>query len=360
MACLWFSCVGRSREEESTIDPNVIAISEEWKNHYIEGDEDETAVTSLIKSEQGEKIRHALAIALPRERWADIIVKNTPRSSKQVSLESLSPHDPSSPKDPFLSNRRTSTSSPLSSNISDEPESNIETMSDSLKRKVARNFMTFQLGVHPEFPDKTVGESIINDIVIEAEEVRNCYANVLLQVYVWAERRLLDKKNRRTSASGVVYINADAPELSIEERRRSPKMFLDDTDDELRTFIGGTQSGVPLIRLIAMRVAENSIRTNSVTVHGIIIVNIDFAKQIQSVKGIYANWMIEEIVKRLGKIYDFIRLSKEFATQNAEVILDLLRKRIIRNIDGRYIFYAKEAGMFSFSGFMSRESSFIT
>ena len=320
MTCLWFSCVGRSRDEEADYDPKIMAATETWDENYVEGDEDEKAIASLLNHNNGKDIRHALALALPREKWADVIVKNM-QCNRNVSLESNSPHDPS-PHQPFLVKRNNSQSpNSIGDDGLEEDVINIdaiESMNDSLRRKVARNFMTFTLGIHPDFPNKSVGEGIMNDIQIEKDEIHTCYENVLLQVCVWAQRRLSTTKNRRTSASGVVYINADAPEMTLQERKQSPKMFLNDTDDELRTFIGVTKNGVPLIRLIVMRVTENSTRTNNTTIQGLLVVNVDFAEQIEKLRIIYANWLIEEIVKRLGNLFDFIRLAEEFVKKGLQ------------------------------------------
>lgn len=344
MTCL--NICGKKKNAETHSEAEELLSIPHQLRDYVEGDSEDASVTSLLESETAPEMQHSMSFALPREHWVDDVLRNTPRSPKSLSPKS----NDSSASDP----------------AEDREADNF------FWRSVARNLMTFELGVHLEKPELSVGDVDDNncDLTIERDDPQRAFDHIVADLKGWVQKRknymLRDEygarvgesiyksksTGRRASLSGLAKIDPD----NEMPRRNSPKMFIDDpsAEDELRTFVGLSANGVPIMRLNVMRCCENALHTDSMSVCGLIVISVDFAKQIEILAAPYSAWLVEYIVDAHCEDFDFIRLSSKFRENNAPVVDRLLLAKRVNCVNNRVMCYAKERP-FSFS--VSRRAS---
>jgi hypothetical protein len=210
---------------------------------------------------------------------------------------------------------------------------------------LAYNMMSFKLGVHPERLDARVGRSSATcDIVVHNMDAMRAYEQVVREATEWAERARLTPKGKRASLTSVVPLHSGGVEPTLAELKHSPKMFVtpESDDTEVRVFVGVSESGVPLMRLVLIRSSESSTRTAAVSVTGIIIHRFDCASEqlIGEMSESYTQWVIKELVRTLIKLYDFVRVSTKFAESMRDVVETLVAQGLLEYHNKRYIVYS--------------------
>lgn len=355
MACiLW--CF-RDRSSPSANEQNEDEMENLFDEHafeeYVQGDEDDSAVASLYHSDSAPDLKHELSLTLPREKWVDCVMQ---RSSSEGS-------DPASTEEVA--------SPPFNANDSD------------YWRRVARKMMNFKLGECLDNPDYVVvfegdKEQVEADLILRASDAERAYDQIKGDIDGWIQRRisrtptardddasvqmrtLRSASSRRCTMSGKALISPK----QYASRRDSPKMFLDDPDDELRTFVGLAECGVPLIRVNLLRCSESATHTKGVIVNGLLVVDVTLASQIQALSFTYTKWIIEDIVNKFLIYFDFIRLSNRMRDMHGRVVDALLsagsfrlhKMRIIRFSSEKM--YVKRASVDSSSRYTSRLCDF--
>lgn len=314
---------------------------------YVQGDDDDSGIGSLLVSDSARGLKHELVLALPREKWADAVLQQTPRSAC-VSLERYTP----SPR----------TISPATSQTtSGEQDNDPAATAQIYWRRVARNMMNFHLGKNLENIDAKVAFECDSDVdeadfVINRQDAFCAYKQVTTDLAAWIEKRTgqsfawsrlrvdsVEMKtsqraaSKRNTISGQALISPGTPS----DRRHSPKMFLDSGEDELRTFVGIAECGVPLLRVNLLHCAESSPLTRGVTVQGLLIVNVTMSEQIKPLAFTYTKWIIEDIVKNFLDRFDFIRISAHMRESNARVVDALLAAGVFLLYKDRVIRFAR-------------------
>jgi hypothetical protein len=343
---------------------------------YVEGDLDEQSVETLVKSRRQSsndgcedttkaaaiatngiekqpleasdaEFKTRMSLAIQRSEWVTRVLVDTPRRplmQRSLGGSSTSLHSYSNNTSPCTSPHPSS--SPTSTLDTPDPMPMTPTsaiLDDVHWRDVAYNIMTFKLGVHPSDPKASVGKNVDDTYQILQDDAERCFTQIVTEARAWAERALSVRKQKRISLSAIVPMNNSESEPPIHELKLSPKMFLhaDDDDTELRAFVGTSASGVPLMRLVLLRCKENSMRTSSVCIAGLIIVDIDFAEIIDFVGDPYIRWIIKGLVKNLIPQYDFVRLSSKFSEQHRDIVETLIIDGVFGEYSGRVVCYSR-------------------
>lgn len=346
-ACAAAAATGTaSFSDEGDDDDGRISVSDEIPEalqDYVSGDQDESNVRSLLDLKACNELKNILKLSLPREPWADTILQLTPprNSNRDPSTTTTSQTSGGGGGggcvEPSLS----------PCNSADDPE--------DYWRRAARNMMTFELGRRLSDPEAVVcfadeDEASEAECVIEKEDADRAYSEVTEKVSAWIRRRLSAEKvgevrsqsARRITLSGQAAIAPGMPNA----RRNSPKMFLDDTDDEVCTFIGSAACDVPLLRVNLLRCNENSVITKGIAKNGLIIIGVDLAEQISLLTFPYTKWIIQKIVEDFLVYFDFIRLYDVFCDRHRDVVDALIINGVFEEYGTRVIRFADQSSKF--------------